>query len=53
MGHGSSPISVKKIGTGLYEFSQIYFIMDGFWQLKIQLKNGSTLLDEQIFEYNL
>lgn len=53
MGHGSSPILVKKLGTGLYDLSQIYFIMDGFWQIRIQLKNGTTVLEEQTFEYTL
>lgn len=53
MGHGSSPITINKIGTGLYDLGQIYFIMDGLWQLRIQLLNGSTVLDEQIFEYTL
>ncbi len=53
MGHGSSPITVKKIGTGLYDLSQIYFIMDGFWQLRIQLKNNNETLDEEIFEINI
>jgi len=53
MGHGSSPIRIKKLGTGIYDLSQIYFIMDGLWQLRIRLKNGSTVTDEQIFEYYL
>ncbi len=53
MGHGSSPIKIKKLATGIYQLSEIYFIMDGFWQLKVQLKNGASLLDEVNFEYNL
>ena len=53
MGHGSSPIKIKKLGTGLYDLSEIYFIMDGYWQLRIRLKNNSSILEEQIFEYNL
>ncbi len=53
MGHGSSPITIKKLGTGLYDLSQIYFIMDGFWQLRIQLKNGNEVIDEEIFEINI
>jgi len=53
MGHGSSPITIKKIATGLYDLSQVYFIMDGFWQLRIQVKNGIDIIDEEIFEINL
>lgn len=53
MGHGAPPITIKKIGSGLYELSDIYFIMDGFWHIRIQLKNNDTLTEEQIFEYTL
>ena len=53
MGHGSSPISVKKLSTGLYELTTIYFIMDGAWELKVQIKNGATVNDETTFEYNI
>lgn len=53
MGHGSGPVTVKKIGTGVYELSSVYFIMDGFWQLRVQLKAGNVVLDEQIFEINI
>ncbi|RPJ66214.1 MAG: hypothetical protein EHM20_17555 [Alphaproteobacteria bacterium] len=53
MGHGSSPIQIKKLGTGIYDLSQIYFIMDGLWHLRIQLKDGSNIIEEQIFEYYL
>lgn len=53
MGHGSSPITIKKLGTGLYGLSQVYFIMDGFWQLRVQLKNGNDITEEQIFEMTI
>lgn len=53
MGHGSSPITIKKIGTGLYDLSQVYFIMDGFWQLRVQIKNGNDVVDEEVFEVNI
>lgn len=53
MGHGSSPIAIKKLGTGLYDLSRVYFTMDGLWQLRIQLKSGTTVLEEQTYEYTL
>ena len=53
MGHGSSPITIKKISTGLYELTSIYFIMDGAWELKVQIKNGNAINDETTFEYNI
>lgn len=53
MGHGSSPVVIKKLGTGIYDVSEVYFIMDGDWQLRLRLKNGSTLIEEIIFPYFL
>ncbi len=53
MGHGSSPITVKKLSAGIYELTTIYFIMDGAWELKVQTKNGNTVNDETTFEYNI
>ena len=53
MNHGSSPITVNHLSTGVYKLSDIYFIMDGNWQLRTQLKAGNTLLEEIYFEYNL
>lgn len=53
MGHGSSPVKIKKIGTGLYDLSSLYFIMDGLWQIRVQLKSNGQVLEEQTFEINL
>ena len=53
MGHGSSPVTVKKLGTGIYDISDVYFIMDGEWQIRIQLKNNGTMLEELNFTYNI
>ena len=53
MNHGSSPITISHLSTGVYKLSDIYFIMDGCWQLRTQLKTGNTLLEEVFFEYNL
>lgn len=53
MGHGSSPISVTKLATGVYQLSEVYFIMEGIWQLKIQLKKANSITDEVQFEYSL
>jgi len=53
MGHGSSPVTIKKLGVGVYDISDVYFIMDGDWHIKIQLRMGSQILDELYFSYNL
>lgn len=51
MGHGSSPVTLKKLDTGIYDVSDVYFIMDGDWQIRIQLKNNETILEEVNFTY--
>lgn len=52
MNHGSSPIEITHLSTGIYRLSEIYFIMNGYWQLRIQLK--SDLGTEEVFyEYDL
>ena len=53
MNHGSSPISITQLSTGVYKLSDIYFIMDGQWQLRAQLKSGNIVLEEIFFEFNL
>lgn len=53
MGHGSSPVIIKKIATGVYDVSEVYFIMDGLWQIRLQLKNSEKILEEVNFSYNL
>lgn len=53
MGHGSSPIQVSRLGSGLYDLSQIYFIMPGLWQLKIQLFDGLIFKEEIIYEFDI
>lgn len=47
MGHGSSPVKVNRISTGIYEVTDVYFIMEGDWEIRIKLDNG----DEASFPY--
>jgi len=51
MGHGSSPVLINKIGTGVYDVSEVYFIMDKDWQIKVQLIEGANILEEVNFDY--
>lgn len=53
MGHGSGPVTIKKLDTGIYDVSDVYFIMDGEWQIRIQLKNNETILEELNYTYNI
>jgi len=53
MGHGSSPLLVNKIATGVYDVSEVYFIMSGDWQIKVQLLEGSKTIEEINFNYDI
>ncbi len=53
MGHGSFPISIKKISTGIIELSEVFFTMGGYWDLHIGLKDGESLIDELKWPINL
>ncbi len=50
MGHGSSPIVIKRIDKGIYSLSEIYFSMPGDWQLKIDFKKSNKTI---VFDYFL
>ena len=60
MGHGStktpvvtSAVDAGGVIPGVYEVSNVYFTMRGDWQVQIQLKNGSevveVVIDDQYF----
>ncbi len=53
MGHGSSPVTVKTAKDssgntipGIFNGSNVFFIMPGDWDLRIQLKHGSSVHEE-------
>jgi YtkA-like len=59
MGHGSSPTKViaaiDTTGTavpGVFDVQNIFFVMNGKWQVFIQLKKGSQVVDQVEFDYN-
>lgn len=51
MGHGSSPVTVEHLGVGTYRASKVFFSMRGDWDIRIQLKDGATVLDEAILPF--
>ncbi len=53
MGHGSFPISINKISVGVYELTEVFFTMGGYWDLHIGLKDGEHLIDELKWPINL
>lgn len=48
MSHGSTPVEVTKIKAGEYEASNIYFIMPGEWEIRIQLKQDKDVVEQVV-----
>lgn len=48
MGHGSTPVEVTKIKTGEYEASNVFFIMPGEWEVRVQLKKDKEVVDQVV-----
>lgn len=46
MGHGSSPVTVEKISEGLYRAKNVFFIMPGEWEIRIQVRDGKNVTDQ-------
>jgi hypothetical protein len=51
MGHGSAPVTIEKLSDGHYLVSDVYFVMSGDWDIRVQQKQGKTVLDQAIFPY--
>ena len=50
MGHGSSPVMITRLATGIYAVTKVYFIMPGSWDIRIQLKNGKNVVEQAIWK---
>ncbi|RYZ73595.1 MAG: hypothetical protein EOP05_09900 [Proteobacteria bacterium] len=48
MGHGSSPVEVTRLSTGLYRVARVFFSMPGTWQIRFQLMQANNVVEEQI-----
>jgi hypothetical protein len=53
MGHGSSPVKIKKLADGEYDVSDVYFIMGGTWEIRFKLKDGPQVFDETVITLSL
>lgn len=53
MGHGSVPTKVERIDQGSYRVSNVFFVMPGKWEIRIQIKNGDLVQDEAILDFTL
>lgn len=46
--HGTAPTSVSRQEPGIYKVDRVFFIMPGRWQMRIQLKDGPTLVQTAV-----
>jgi hypothetical protein len=53
MGHGSFPIKVTKVETGLYELSEIFFTMGGYWDFHLDFLFQDSIIDGVKWPINL
>lgn len=53
MGHGSSPTTVTRLDVGTYRVSNVFFIMPGKWEMRFQIKDGTTIQDEAVVALTL
>jgi hypothetical protein len=56
MGHGSSPVSISPSMDsnglaipGVYEVTQVFFVMRGQWEIQVQLKNKTQVVEQENF----
>lgn len=48
MGHGSTAVKVERVDIGGYRASEVLFVMPGEWEIKFQVKEGSSIQDEAV-----
>ena len=46
MGHGSVPTKMEQLGVGLFRAKNIFFTMQGQWEVRIMLKSGKNAIDD-------
>lgn len=49
MGHGSFPVSIERIGRGVYQITDIFFTMPGDWDIHIEVEKDGIKVDEYIW----
>lgn len=48
MNHGSTPVTVNRVGVGTYEVTNVFFIMPGQWEILIKIKTEEYASDAAI-----
>lgn len=53
MGHGSTPVTITLIEDGVYSVTNVKFIMGGPWDIRYQLKDGQTVVEEIVQQISI
>lgn len=53
MGHDSSPVQVEQLDVGTFRATDVFFVMKGQWEIRIQLKVGNEIKDQAIIPITL
>jgi hypothetical protein len=54
MGHGvSMPVKVSHDSTGTYSATNLFFTMPGDWEVRIQIKQGTKVLEQSVIALRL
>ncbi len=48
MGHGSSPVSLVRLESGIYRASNVFFSMHGEWEIRFLLKRNNEVVDQAV-----
>ncbi len=52
MGHGSTKdVVTERLRVGTYRASNVFFTMEGPWEIHLQLREGKEVLDEALIQY--
>jgi len=51
MGHGSSPVTVERLGSGKFRATKVFFAMKGQWEIHIQMPGSTEGKDEAILPF--
>lgn len=49
MGHGSSPVKISSLSSGVSEISKVFFFMPGAWEVRFQLIDTTNQVVDQFF----
>ncbi len=46
MNHGSYPITIKKLSPGVFQLEEVFFTMEGLWDLHLEIYKNDKLYAE-------